>query len=421
MLVGDLDFTGLEIGDEADLGPAGTKTVVGAYRLPESESDFWSEPQRLASKPRTFDDVTFEVTPYEPAPPDRDAGGVRRAAAVAVGGAWSTVASTYPPTPAPRTCARPWPPPRDWRDHPNRSRVVPSSVTRSTTCRRSPPRPGRSSRSPVPRSRRGLALVLVALALLLRLLMSAAELRLPELALASLRGLPPRGCGDLASPSRSRWLALSVPVGVVIGCHSLVLVRWWLAPGLPLPLPGESVVAALLALVAAFGVSVLAVGLVLRSSLSEQLTGVRRPHATGAGQPDHPARPRGRCPVGALGEAGKVSRPGRAGGHRPAPAGARWPWSQGFAATHVTARLPGWWTRARPRTRSLPAFVAARAISRRMEGTLVILPVTAAIAVCVFGADVHESAAQWRASVAATTAPAGEVGAHRSPWTRRSS
>ena len=34
-------------------------------------------------------------------------------------------------------------------------------------------------------------------------------------------------------------------------------------------------------LVAAFGVSVLAVGLVLRSSLSEQLTGVRRPHATG--------------------------------------------------------------------------------------------------------------------------------------------
>ena len=44
-----------------------------------------------------------------------------------------------------------------------------------------------------------------------------------------------------------------------------------------------------------------------------------------------------------------------------------------------------------------------------MEGTLVILPVTAAIAICVFGAGVYESAAQWRASVAATTAPAGEV------------
>ena len=35
-----------------------------------------------------------------------------------------------------------------------------------------------------------------------------------------------------------------------------------------------------------------------------------------------------------------------------------------------------------------------------------ILPVTAAIAICVFGAGVYASAAQWRASVAATAAPA---------------
>lgn len=38
-----------------------------------------------------------------------------------------------------------------------------------------------------------------------------------------------------------------------------------------------------------------------------------------------------------------------------------------------------------------------------------ILPVTAAIAVCVFGFGVYDSAASWRASVAATTAPADEV------------
>ena len=78
----------------------------------------------------------------------------------------------------------------------------------------------------------------------------------------------------------------------------------------------------------------------------------------------------------------------------------------GVAATRATAAAATWWTRARRRTRSLPGFVAARAISRRQEGTLVILPVTAAIAICVFGAGVYDSAGQWRASVAATAAPA---------------
>src|SRR4029079_774877 len=59
MLVGDLDFLNLQIGDRVDLGPAGTKTVVGSYRLPatESETDFWFDPQRLATIPRTFDDI----------------------------------------------------------------------------------------------------------------------------------------------------------------------------------------------------------------------------------------------------------------------------------------------------------------------------------------------------------------------------
>lgn len=408
MLVGDLDFTGLEIGDEADLGPAGTKTVVGAYRLPESESDFWFEPQRLASVPRTFDDVTFEVTPYEPAPlivtpeafdelppsqwevlvdrrldvpPDTSTEDLREAMAAAArlegpsepvaGG--TLVGDSINDLPAIAAETR------------QEQQIARTSIAPAV-----------------------FALVLVALALLLRLLMSAAELRLPELALASLRGLPRRRMWGLGLSEPVAVLALSVPVGVVIGVTlSLVLVRWWLVPGLPLPLPGESVVAALLVLVAAFGVSVLAVGLVLRSSLSEQLTGVRRPHATGrvsliiqlvlvAGA------------LSVLSAKLSVSRPGR-----PDVTDLLLPVLlavvAGLAATHVTARLAGWWTRARPRTRSLPAFVAARAISRRMEGTLVILPVTAAIAVCVFGAGVHESAAQWRASVAATTAPAGEV------------
>jgi hypothetical protein len=77
----------------------------------------------------------------------------------------------------------------------------------------------------------------------------------------------------------------------------------------------------------------------------------------------------------------------------------------GLGATRLTAALATWWT-GRSRGRSLSGFVSARAISRRQEGTLVILPITAAIAVAVFGAGVYDSAATWRTSVAATASPA---------------
>ena len=323
MLVGDLDFTGLEIGDRVDLGPAGRKTVVGVYRLPESETDFWFDPQRLASVPRTFDDVTFE----------RDA--VRA-------GAHSSCRRRRSTT---------WPPSL-WEVLVDRRLDVPPDTTRADLDEamaaaerlKGPPGPveggtlvgdsindllaiaaetrkeqqiARASIAPAV-----FALVLVALALLLRLLMSAAELRLPELALASLRGLPRRRMWGLGLSEPVAVLALSVPVGVVIGVGlSLVLVRWWLVPGLPLPIPWESGVAALVVLVAAFGVSVLAVGLVLRSSLSEQLTGVRSPARHRPDRHDHPARAGGRRAVGAGGQAvGVATRP--AGRHGPGPAGA---------------------------------------------------------------------------------------------------
>ncbi len=408
MLVGDLDFTGLQIGDRVDLGPAGTKTVVGTYRLPENETDFWFDGQRLASVPRTFDDITFEVTPYEPAPlivaPE--------AFDELTPSTWEVLVDRRLDVPPDTTtedldeamaaAARLEGPPEPVTG----GTLVADSINDLPAIAaetRQEQQIARASIAPAV-----FALVLVALALLLRLLMSAAELRLPELALASLRGLPRRRMWGLGLSEPLAVLALSVPIGLVTGVGlSLVLVRWWLVPGLPLPIPWESGVAALLVLVAAFGVSVLAVGLVLRSSLSEQLTGVRRPRATGRiAMVIQLALVAGALSV--LAAKLSVSRPGR-----PDATDLVLPVLlavvAGLAATQLTAKLAGWWTRARPRTRSLPGFVAARAISRRMEGTLVILPITAAIAVCVFGAGVHQSAAQWRASVAATTAPAGEV------------
>ena len=410
MLVGDLDFLNLEIGDRVDLGPAGTKTVVGGYRLPETEAqtDFWFDPQRLATIPRTFDDLTFAVTPYQPAPlivqpeafdelspstwevlvdrrldvpPDTTTADLNAAMAAA------RRLEGPPQTDAVGTLTG---------DSINDLPTISAETGKEQSI-------ARTSIAPAV-----FALVLVALALLLRLLMAAAELRLPELALASLRGLPRRRMWGLGLSEPVAVLVLSVPVGLVIGLAlSLVLVRAWLVPGLPLPVPWESAVAALLVLAAAFGVSVLAVGLVLRASLSEQLTGVRRPHASGRValiiQLALVA-----VALSILVAKLSVSRPGR-----PDATDLVLPVLlavvAGLVATVVTARLARWWTKARSRSRSLPGFVAARAISRRSEGTLVILPVTAAIAVCVFGAGVYQSAAQWRESVAATTAPAGEV------------
>ena len=57
----------------------------------------------------------------------------------------------------------------------------------------------------------------------------------------------------------------------------MVLVRWWLVPGLPLPIPAEAWAAAGLVTLATVGVAVLAVGLVLRDTLSSQLAGLKRP------------------------------------------------------------------------------------------------------------------------------------------------
>ena len=62
-----------------------------------------------------------------------------------------------------------------------------------------------------------LSLVLVAMALLLRLLTAAADLRLPELALASLRGLSRRRMWQLGLSEPLALLVISVPIGALVG------------------------------------------------------------------------------------------------------------------------------------------------------------------------------------------------------------
>ena len=59
--------------------------------------------------------------------------------------------------------------------------------------------------------------MLVALALLMRLLMAASEIRVPELALASLRGVSSRRLWVLGLSEPLVVLAVSAPVGAALG------------------------------------------------------------------------------------------------------------------------------------------------------------------------------------------------------------
>jgi hypothetical protein len=249
-----------------------------------------------------------------------------------------------------------------------------------------------------------LSLVLVALALLMRLLNAASELRVPELALASLRGVTARRLWGLGLAEPVVVLLIATPLGIAFGLGlSVALVRGWLVPGLPLPLPWASWIAAALVLLAAFAVACVAVGLVVRESLASQLSGVRRPVAARRWSVI------AQLTLVALAVATLASKLSAGGPGEPDATDLVLPVLlavvAGLAATRLTAVLATWWT-GRSRGRSLSGFVSSRAISRRQEGTLVILPITAAIAVAVFGAGVYDSAATWRTSVAATASPA---------------
>lgn len=251
-----------------------------------------------------------------------------------------------------------------------------------------------------------LSLVLVALALLMRLLSSASELRMPEIALASLRGLGERRLWVLGLAEPLALLLLALPLGVAAGLGSaLALTRAWLVEGLPLPLPWASAAAVVLVVASAAAVAAFAVGRVVSTSLVGQLAGIRRPVA---------ARRWAlvaQLALVAVTLAILLSKVTGRAQSEPDLTDLVLPVLlavvAGLAATRLIALAAAWWSR-RPEkgSGSLTGFVASRAIARRQEGTLVILPVTAAVAVGVFGLGVYDSAAQWRTSVAATVSPA---------------
>ncbi|MDX6318986.1 MAG: putative transport system permease protein, partial [Nocardioidaceae bacterium] len=245
------------------------------------------------------------------------------------------------------------------------------------------------------------SLILVALVLLVRLLSAAMELRRPELALAALRGIDRGQLWVLGMVEPALILAVAAPVGVFVGYVSEVaLSSAWLVPGLPVRFGPAS---------AEFAVGVLAVSLVgaavvVRSAtdepLSVQIANVRRPV-------------RSRRWVGLLRAAlvaaalamltaalwsGRPSQPNAADLLLPVVlAGAT-----GVVATMTAGVAAKWWTRWTATRRGLAAYIASRTIARRREGTWLVLPMAVALAIAVFAAGIYSTAADWRASQAAT-------------------
>ena len=251
------------------------------------------------------------------------------------------------------------------------------------------------------------SLVLVALALLVRLLSAAADQRRSEVALASMRGLSSRqmwafglaepltrdGARD-ATRGRARLRSRRRARSTLADRRRPGVARDGQHRG-----RGGRVRLAVVA-------TVFSVGRALSEPLSSQLAGVRRPTNSSrwafvAKEPCW-SRPRSSSPEphdqGALRPAVVRCRAAAAAGRRGR--------SDHDAATVVIARQ---WARRTSSRRGITGFVATRAVSRRREASLVILPLTAALAISVFAAGVYAAASTWRTSAAATQVGADDV------------
>ncbi|MCB0907543.1 MAG: hypothetical protein KDB63_10555 [Nocardioidaceae bacterium] len=404
----DLDFTRHRIGDVLDLGDSvGPVTIVGSYRIPSAPTDFWPRPYRFASIPQRSAEMRGHANPYTPAPFV-----VTPAAFEAYPpGSWQVRVETVLDVPPDFRSADldqaiaasegldDEVHPLDTGDLTAEVRDDLGGIEGEITIQQST---ARDSIAPAL-----LSLILVALALLSRLLLSASQLRVPELALASLRGTPARRIWTFGMAEPILLLVISLPLGLGLGVlGGLALARQWLAPGLPLEVPWASIAGAALVVAGAIVVAALAVGTVLRVSLAGQLAGVRRPTAARrlvvVGQLLLVAAA---LAIVATKVSGAGSGPDVTDLVLPILLGV----VAGLGAAKLVTSAAGWWARRRPDSGALARFVAARALSRRREGTLAVLPLTAAIAIGVFSLGVYDAAATWRASVAATQAPADQV------------
>jgi putative ABC transport system permease protein len=250
-----------------------------------------------------------------------------------------------------------------------------------------------------------LSLILVALVLLSRLLAAAMGLRRGELALASLRGYGRRQLWFLGMLEPLLILVAAIPGGVLLGyLTSRYLAHRWLVAGLPVPFVLASGLAVTGVVLVTGVVSAVVVRDAVNEPLSSQIAGVRRP--TRAGR----AMLIIRLVLVAAAVAALVTAWSRSRPKAPDMTDLALPMllaiAVGLLSSLLVLGLAGLWVRWSAGRRALSSYVASRTVRRRREGTLVMLPVTAALTVAVFTVGVSLAASTWRASAAAT-----EVGA----------
>jgi hypothetical protein len=259
-----------------------------------------------------------------------------------------------------------------------------------------------------------LSLILVALVLLSRLLSASMTLRRGELALASLRGYGRRQLWFLGMLEPLLVLAIATPFGVVLGyLATRDLARRWRVPPRPVPFLLASALAALGVVLVTAVVAAVVVRDAVSEPLSAQIAGVRRP--TRAGRAVIVLR----LALVALAAAALVTAASRNHPANPDATDLALPIllavASGLLVGLLVLGVAGLWVRWSGRRRAMASYVASRTVRRRREGTMVILPVTAALTVAVFAVGVSLAASTWRASAAAT-----EVGAPLSYETRLS-
>jgi hypothetical protein len=403
------DLRGLAIGDAVDAPELGNPVVVGVYETPAG-TDAWLYPALLASRPAT---AAPNAQPYRPAPyvvtPDVLAGlrprlwDVRLESRLVVPDRMGDRAFDDLVADIDAVRLATYPVEGGQLDGTSTVNALGAVLVDVRGQREA----ARSALAPAV-----LSLVLVALAMILRLQVASVAARAPEQALAALRGLGRRRSWVLGLSEPWLLVLASVPLGLLAGyVGATALARAWLRPGIGLDVPAASVVGAVLVTLALAAVSGAAVAQGMREPIGARLAGVHRP------------RPSSRVVVAAelvvvlLALVLPLTRVGADPGGLgladlllPVAAAV----AAGLVTTRVVTALATRWT-ARGAQRPLSVFVAARAVARRSQGTLVVLPVTAAISLAVFAVGVDSVAAGWRASVAATSAPADAV--YESPLT----
>ncbi len=406
ILRSDSTYTHTRIGDRIKVGGfRGRLKVVGIYSIPPRQSGYWFDPTRFVSVlPQP---VGLGYTPYYPAPFVVTSSTIHNLKRPL----WFVRLDHRLPIPAATTSVTLQQDVKQLRVAANRASTYQAhgtlavesgnalrQVLAQTDARRST-----AEQTVAPAV---VSLILVALVLLLRLLSAAMDLRQPELALASLRGISRSQLWVLGLLEPVLMLAIAVPIGIVAGyIWAVVLSRVWLVPGLPVPFAVGSLLGAIGVVAATVVVAAVVVRGAVNEPLSAQIAGVRRPVKQG----------RWGLLLQLLVVAAAVATlVTTAAAHKqahPTAADLALPIllavACGLLTSVVAALVARWWSRRSTRRRGVSGYVASRTISRRREGTLVILPLTAALAIAVFAAGVFTAAAAWRGSAAATMVGAG--------------